>query len=62
MEDLARFLNDIESDVGKIIIARDTVSNHYIEKLLIGMLGHPILAVRDQAVILLNMLYDGTDW
>jgi hypothetical protein len=47
MEDLARFLNDIESDVGKIIIARDTVSNHYIEKLLIGMLGHPILAVRD---------------
>ena len=62
MEELARFLNDIESDVGKIIIARDTVSNHYIEKLLIGMLGHPILAVRDQAVILLNMLYDGTDW
>jgi len=40
-------LIDLENDVGRSIIARDPVSNHYLEKLLIGMLGHPLLPVRD---------------
>jgi len=44
------------------IIARIPERDKYIEKLLIGMLGHPIIQIRDQAVILLNVLYDGIDW
>lgn len=45
-----------------MIIARDTKMNHYFEKLAIGMLGSPIQTVRDHAVIMLNILYDGVDW
>ena len=33
-----------------------------IEKLLIQLMGYPDIAVRDQAVVLLNMLYDEVDW
>lgn len=33
-----------------------------IERLLIQLLGHIETSVRDQATILLNMLYDGVDW
>ena len=33
-----------------------------IEKILIQLLGYYDMLVRDQAVILLNMLYDGVDW
>ena len=33
-----------------------------IEKLLIQLLGYYEINVRDQAVVLLNMLYDGVDW
>jgi len=29
---------------------------------LIQLLGYPDIASRDNAVILLNSLYDGTDW
>jgi len=47
VEELAKFLSDIESDVGRSMIARDKVSTHYLEKVLIGMLGHPLIAVRD---------------
>ena len=44
------------------MIARDSRSNHYLEKLLIGSLGHTHQDIRDQAVVLLNVLYDGVDW
>ena len=34
----------------------------WIEKILVQLLGYSDMLVRDQAVILLNMLYDGVDW
>lgn len=46
-EELAKLMSDIECNIGRSVIARDGVSNHYLEKLLIGMLGHPLMAVRD---------------
>ena len=33
-----------------------------MEKLLIGMLGHPFPTVREAAVPYLNAVYDGVDW
>jgi len=33
-----------------------------IERLLIQMLGYHDITVRDQAIVLLNMVYDGVDW
>lgn len=35
---------------------------YLIEKILIQLLGYQDILVRDQAVVLLNMLYDGVDW
>jgi hypothetical protein len=40
----------------------DDVSLKYCEKLFIQMLGHDEKELRDEAVRLLNMLYDGTNW
>ena len=34
----------------------------WIEKLLVQLLGYYEISVRDQAVVLLNMLYDDVDW
>lgn len=53
---------ELERTLSDMIIARDIKMNHYLEKLLIGMLGSPILMIRDHAVIMLNILYDGVDW
>ena len=33
-----------------------------MEKILVQLLGYQDIFVRDQAVVLLNMLYDGVDW
>ena len=33
-----------------------------MEKILVQLLGYSDIFVRDQAVVLLNMLYDGVDW
>jgi virulence-associated protein VapD len=35
---------------------------NWIEKILIQLLGYKDVEVRDEAVIILNMLYDGIDW
>jgi len=43
-------------------ISQNAQSQFYLEKLLIQLLGHQDLEIRDQAIILLNMLYDGVDW
>ncbi|MDR3736752.1 MAG: alpha-amylase family protein, partial [Acidobacteriaceae bacterium] len=43
-------------------ISQNLVSHHYLEKLLIQLLGHSEIEIRDQAIVLLNMLYDGVDW
>lgn len=55
LQDLQRFLFYCQ-------IAQDETSKHYLEKLLVQLLGHPELEVRDQSIIYLNMLYDGVDW
>ncbi len=33
-----------------------------IEEVLIGMLGHKILRIKERGVILLNIIYDEVDW
>lgn len=43
-------------------IQQDKPSLHYLEKLLVQLLGHYDFEVRDQSIIHLNVLYDGTDW
>jgi len=42
LEEMSKLLNDIDADVGKLVVARDAESSKYIEKLLIGFLGHPL--------------------
>ena len=37
-------------------------SEELIEKLLIQLLGHLSMEVRDMSIVLLNVLYDGVDW
>jgi hypothetical protein len=44
------------------LISDDKDSLHWIEKLLVQLLGYSDISVRDQAVVFLNMLYDGHDW
>ncbi|KAL4507061.1 hypothetical protein ABPG72_001854 [Tetrahymena utriculariae] len=55
-------LLELERTLSDMIIARDPKLNYYFEKLMIGMLGSPIQVIRDHAVIMLNILYDGVDW
>ena len=43
-------------------IADDKNALYWIEKLLIQLQGYYEMTVRDQAIVLLNMLYDGVDW
>lgn len=43
-------------------ISDDREAIKWIEKLLVQLLGYYEISIRDQAVILLNMLYDGVDW
>jgi starch synthase len=43
-------------------ISDDRASLTLIEKLLVQLLGYSDISVRDQAIIFLNMLYDGVDW
>ena len=43
-------------------IADDQAALHLIEKLLVQLMGYCDLNIRDQVVVLLNMLYDGVDW
>ena len=43
-------------------IADDKNGLFWIEKLLIQLQGYCDISIRDQAIVLLNMLYDGVDW
>ena len=43
-------------------ISQDRSSLYYIEKLLVGLLGHSDMRIRDESIKLLNLLYDGVDW
>lgn len=57
-----KYLEEIQRALFVAQIANDKKSLYLIEKLLIQLMGFCDIAVRDQAVILLNMLYDGVDW
>lgn len=62
IEDLNLVLNDIENDLCHSLIESKSSTLNSIETLLIGMLGHPEISIRDAAVQYLNVLYDGVDW
>jgi starch synthase len=57
---------EVMQDIRKYLfyaqIQQNKNSLHYLEKLLIQLLGHYDFDIRDQSIICLNMLYDGVDW
>lgn len=57
-----KYLEEIQRSLFVAQISDDTKTLQLIEKLLIQLLGHQDMTFRDQAVKLLNMLYDGIDW
>ena len=57
-----KYLEEIQRSLFVAQIADDTEGLYWIEKLLIQLQGYCEISVRDQAVVLLNMLYDGVDW
>lgn len=57
--------NMIEVIQASLFVAQITDNSDslfWIEKILIQLLGYPDIGSRDNAVVLLNSLYDGTDW
>lgn len=48
--------------VEKVIINKRDEEIRIIEEVLIGMLGHKILRIKERGVILLNIIYDEVDW
>ena len=58
----ANILSDLEDVLYYTQFKRDKTALDYIERLLICLLGHKEPSVREQAVIFLNILYDGIDW
>lgn len=59
---LESLLKDIEYDLNVNIRTNDEISLKHLERLLISLLGFDNLLVRENAVRLLNILYDGHDW
>jgi hypothetical protein len=57
-----KFLEEIQRSLFVAQIADDTEGLYWIEKLLIQLLGYSDMSIRDQSIVLLNMLYDGVDW
>jgi hypothetical protein len=57
-----KLMDNIQRALFVAQLADDTEGLYYIEKLLIQLQGYPEIAVRDQAIVLLNILYDGVDW
>lgn len=57
-----KLLEDIQRALFVAQISDDKATLHWIEKLLVQLLGYHEITIRDQAVVLLNMLYDGIDW
>jgi hypothetical protein len=45
-----------------LIINKRDEEIRIIEEVLIGMLGHKILRIKERGVILLNIIYDEVDW
>lgn len=57
-----KYLEEIQRALFVAQIADDQDGLYWIEKLLIQLQGYCEMSIRDQAVVLLNMLYDGVDW
>jgi len=57
-----KYLEEIQRALFVAQIADDQNGLYWIEKLLIQLQGYCDISIRDQAVVLLNMLYDGVDW
>lgn len=57
-----KLLEDLQKHLLFALISDDKQSLHYIEKLLVQLLGYSDISVRDQAVVFLNIFYDGLDW
>ena len=57
-----KYLEEIQRALFVAQIADDSDGLYWIEKLLIQLQGYCEISVRDQAIVLLNMLYDGVDW
>eukprot|EP01028_Stygiella_incarcerata_P011585 TRINITY_DN659_c1_g1_i1.p1 TRINITY_DN659_c1_g1~~TRINITY_DN659_c1_g1_i1.p1 ORF type:complete len:1831 (-),score=512.99 TRINITY_DN659_c1_g1_i1:200-5623(-) len=64
-EEVHRSLQELENDMRDILLMKtslvETLLNEY-EEILIPLLGHVKEFVREKAVILLNMFYDGHKW
>lgn len=59
---LINLTSEIEGDLCSSLTDMNAKNLHYLEKLLIGMLGSPEESIRDSAINYLNVLYDGVDW
>ena len=57
-----KLLEDIQRSLFVAQISDDKDTLYWIERILVQLLGYHDMNVRDQAVVLLNMLYDGVDW
>ena len=57
-----KYLEEIQRALFVAQIADDTEGLTWIERLLIQLQGYADITIRDQAIVLLNMLYDGLDW
>ena len=62
MQNKAKLFEELQRSLFVSQISADNESLKVVERLLIQLLGHIETSVRDQATILLNMLYDGVDW
>lgn len=61
-ERVDELLSEIECYLENLLVFYKSENSKYIEKLLIGMLGHPMEKIRNSAIVYLNCLYDGVDW
>jgi uncharacterized protein Veg len=57
-----KYLEEIQRALFVAQIADDKNGLYWIEKLLVQLQGYCDISIRDQAIVLLNMLYDGVDW
>jgi hypothetical protein len=57
-----KYMEEIQRALFVAQISNDSDALYLLEKLLIQLMGFCDITIRDQAVVLLNMLYDKLDW
>lgn len=55
-------MKDLEEDLNKVLLLCEPNNVHYLEKLLISLMGYTHIEIRDAAIIFLNVLYDKKYW